>query len=117
MSMRIGIVMNMIAPYTTPVFERLAARPGCDIFVVYETPMEPSRRWQPKVDLPYGHKAASERTSTTGSLWPDARRAGCQGRLKMHPFAPVENAPPLVGSVCRAGEAGPGWVVKARERS
>jgi glycosyltransferase involved in cell wall biosynthesis len=55
MSMRIGIVMNMIAPYTTPVFERLAARPGCDIFVVYETPMEPSRRWQPKVDLPYGH--------------------------------------------------------------
>jgi glycosyltransferase involved in cell wall biosynthesis len=55
MSMRIGIVMNMIAPYTTPVFERLAARSGCDIFVVYETPMEPSRRWQPTVDLPYGH--------------------------------------------------------------
>jgi len=43
--------------------------------------------------------------------------AVCQGRLKMHPFAPVENAPPLVGSVCRAGEAGPGWVVKVRERS
>jgi glycosyltransferase involved in cell wall biosynthesis len=53
--MRIGIVMNMIAPYTTPVFERLDARPDCDIFVVYETPMEPSRRWEPKLDLPYGH--------------------------------------------------------------
>jgi glycosyltransferase involved in cell wall biosynthesis len=55
MSMRIGIVMNMIAPYTTPVFERLDARPDCDIFVVYETAMEPSRRWEPKLDLPYGH--------------------------------------------------------------
>lgn len=55
MSMRIGIVMNMIAPYTTPVFERLDARPDCDIFVVYETEMEPSRRWEPKLDLPYRH--------------------------------------------------------------
>jgi hypothetical protein len=54
MSMRIGIVMNMIAPYTTPVLGRLDARPNCDVFVVYETPMERSRRWQPKVDLPYG---------------------------------------------------------------
>jgi glycosyltransferase involved in cell wall biosynthesis len=55
MSMRIAVVMNMIAPYTTPVFERLAARPDCDLLVVYETAMEPSRQWEPEMDLPYQH--------------------------------------------------------------
>jgi glycosyltransferase involved in cell wall biosynthesis len=53
--MRIAIVMNMIAPYTTPVFERLARRPDCELLVVYETAMEPSRRWEPELELPYAH--------------------------------------------------------------
>src|SRR5215208_4810079 len=41
----------------------------------------------------------------------------CQGRSKMHPFAPVENASPLFLdlSVCGAGVAGPGWAREARE--
>jgi glycosyltransferase involved in cell wall biosynthesis len=54
-SMRIAIVMNMIAPYTTAVFEHLAQRADTELFVVYETAMEPSRQWKPQRDLPYGH--------------------------------------------------------------
>jgi glycosyltransferase involved in cell wall biosynthesis len=53
--MRIAIVINMIAPYTTPVFSELAKRPDCELLVVYETPMEPSRQWQPETQLPYRH--------------------------------------------------------------
>ena len=53
MSMRIAIVMNMIAPYTTGVFERIARRPDCELLVLYETAMEPSRYWQPQAKLPY----------------------------------------------------------------
>jgi glycosyltransferase involved in cell wall biosynthesis len=52
-SMRIAIVMNMIAPYTTGVFERIARRPDCELLVLYETAMEPSRHWQPQAELPY----------------------------------------------------------------
>jgi glycosyltransferase involved in cell wall biosynthesis len=53
--MRIAIIMNMIAPYTTAVFERLAQRADTELFVVYETAMEPSRHWKPQRDLPFGH--------------------------------------------------------------
>jgi glycosyltransferase involved in cell wall biosynthesis len=55
MSTRIAIIMNMIAPYTTAVFDRLAQRADAELFVVYETAMEPSRQWQPQRDLPYQH--------------------------------------------------------------
>jgi glycosyltransferase involved in cell wall biosynthesis len=53
--LRIAVVINMIAPYTTPVFSELAKRPECELLVVYETPMEPSRQWQPQTELPYRH--------------------------------------------------------------
>jgi glycosyltransferase involved in cell wall biosynthesis len=53
--MRIAIIMNMIAPYTTEVFERIARRPDCELLVLYETVMEPSRHWQPQANLPYRH--------------------------------------------------------------
>jgi len=54
-SMRIAIIMNMIAPYTTAVFDRLAQRADAELFVVYETAMEPSRQWKVQRDLPYEH--------------------------------------------------------------
>jgi glycosyltransferase involved in cell wall biosynthesis len=53
--MRIAVIINMIAPYTTPVFERLAQREDCDLLVAYETRMEPDRLWQAEADLPYEH--------------------------------------------------------------
>jgi glycosyltransferase involved in cell wall biosynthesis len=53
--MRIAIILNMIAPYTTPVFAKLAGRQDCELLVVYETTMEPDRRWQTTTDLPFQH--------------------------------------------------------------
>jgi glycosyltransferase involved in cell wall biosynthesis len=53
--MRVAVILNMIAPYTTPVFERIAQRGDCDLLVVYETTMEPDRRWRPQADLPFDH--------------------------------------------------------------
>jgi hypothetical protein len=52
---RIAVILNMVAPYTTPVFERIAQRQDCDLLVVYETTMEPDRRWEPPADLPFDH--------------------------------------------------------------
>jgi glycosyltransferase involved in cell wall biosynthesis len=53
--MRIAVIVNMVAPYTKPLFERLAQREECELLVVSETPMERDRRWQPASDLPFEH--------------------------------------------------------------
>jgi glycosyltransferase involved in cell wall biosynthesis len=53
--MRIAVIVNMVAPYTKPLFERLAQREECELLVVSETPMERDRRWQPESDLPFEH--------------------------------------------------------------
>jgi hypothetical protein len=63
------------------------------------------------------HQPSAEGGGASITLGTSAKFLSCHGRLRMHPFAPVGNARPVVGSVCRAGEAGPGWVVKVRERS
>lgn len=43
--MRIAIISNMVDPNVTPVFERLAQRDDCELLVLYETEVEPNRRW------------------------------------------------------------------------
>jgi glycosyltransferase involved in cell wall biosynthesis len=53
--LRIALIVNMVAPYTKPLFERLAERDDCELLVVSETPMERDRRWAPEVDLPFEH--------------------------------------------------------------
>jgi len=53
--MRIAVIVNMVAPYTRPLFDRLAQRAECELLVVAETPMERDRRWSPEVDLPFEH--------------------------------------------------------------
>jgi glycosyltransferase involved in cell wall biosynthesis len=53
--MRIAIIVNMVAPYTAPLFARLAERDECELLIVSETPMERDRRWQPETDLPFEH--------------------------------------------------------------
>jgi glycosyltransferase involved in cell wall biosynthesis len=53
--MRIAIIVNMVAPYTTPLFAGLAERDDCELLVVSETPMERDRRWRPETDLPFRH--------------------------------------------------------------
>jgi glycosyltransferase involved in cell wall biosynthesis len=53
--MRVAIIVNMVAPYTTPLFAGLAARDECELLVVSETPMERDRHWQPETELPFQH--------------------------------------------------------------
>jgi GT2 family glycosyltransferase len=53
--LRIGVIVNMVAPYTKPLFECLARRDDCQLLVVSETSMERDRRWTPEVDLPFDH--------------------------------------------------------------
>lgn len=53
--MRIAVIVNMVAPYTKPLFARLAERDECELLVVSETPMERDRRWRPETDLPFEH--------------------------------------------------------------
>lgn len=53
--MRIAVIYNMVIPYQVPVFERLAQQPGVELLVVYETGIEPNRKWQRPLDLPYHH--------------------------------------------------------------
>lgn len=42
---RIAVVKNMIAPYTVPVLEQVAARADVDLFVIYEIATEGNRHW------------------------------------------------------------------------
>jgi glycosyltransferase involved in cell wall biosynthesis len=53
--MRVAVIINMIAPYQVPVFERLAGRPDVDLLVLYETEVESNRQWRPPLELPYEH--------------------------------------------------------------
>lgn len=53
--LRIALIVNMVAPYTKPLYERLAERDDCRLLVVSETPMERDRRWAPESDLPFDH--------------------------------------------------------------
>ena len=52
---RIAVIVNMVAPYTKPLFTRLASDGACDLLVVSETPMERDRHWSPERDLPFEH--------------------------------------------------------------
>jgi glycosyltransferase involved in cell wall biosynthesis len=53
--MRIAVIVNMVAPYTKPLFERLALRDECELLVISETLMERDRLWPPETDLPFDH--------------------------------------------------------------
>lgn len=53
--LRLAIVVNMVAPYTKPLFESLARRHDCDLLVLSETPMERDRRWAPETELSFEH--------------------------------------------------------------
>jgi glycosyltransferase involved in cell wall biosynthesis len=64
---RIAIIVNMITPYTAPLFARLAEREGCELLLISETPMERDRHWRPQTDLPFAHVPL--RTWTLDLAW------------------------------------------------
>jgi glycosyltransferase involved in cell wall biosynthesis len=50
---RLALIVSWVAPYTKPLYERLAQREECELLVVSETAIERDRRWEPERDLPF----------------------------------------------------------------
>jgi glycosyltransferase involved in cell wall biosynthesis len=53
--LRLAVIVNMVAPYTKPLFEELARRSECELLVVSETTMERDRKWAPERELPFAN--------------------------------------------------------------
>jgi glycosyltransferase involved in cell wall biosynthesis len=70
--MRIAIITNLIAPYRTPIYERLAALPDCELHVVYESASEPGRQWDVSGTLPFSHTVLRSLTLDLRRLAPEA---------------------------------------------
>ena len=83
--MRIAVIVNMIAPYTKPLFECLARRDDCDLLVVSETPMERDRRWQPETDVAFAHELLSSWTLDLSRL---AVGSGFRTRFDTYLYVP-----------------------------
>jgi glycosyltransferase involved in cell wall biosynthesis len=90
--MRIAVVMNMIAPYTTPVFERLNEHPDCELLVIYETPMEPDRRWRAEISLAFEHVVLDSRAFDLSRL---AVGSGFRTRFDTYLYVPKRPLAPL----------------------
>ena len=91
--MRIVVIVNMVAPYTKPLFERLADREECELLVVSETPMERDRHWDPETDLPFNHILLDSWTLDLAWL---ARGSGFTTRFDTYLYAPKRPLRPLV---------------------
>jgi len=83
--MRIAVIVNMIAPYTKPLFECLARRDDCDLLVVSETPMERDRRWEPETDVPFAHELLASWTVDLSRL---AVGSGFRTRFDTYLYVP-----------------------------
>jgi glycosyltransferase involved in cell wall biosynthesis len=105
--LRIAVIVNMVAPYTRPLFEALAARDDCDLLVVSETPMEGGRRWQPESELPFEHVLLD---SWTLNLAPLAVGSGFKTRFDTYLYVPKHPLRALVDFAPDAVVAGGGGI-------
>jgi glycosyltransferase involved in cell wall biosynthesis len=97
--MRIAVIVNMVAPYTKPLFARLAERDECDVLVVSETPMERDKRWRPETDLPFEHVLLDSWTLDLAWLAVGSgvkRRFDAYLYVPKHPLAPLRRFSPDV---------------------
>jgi glycosyltransferase involved in cell wall biosynthesis len=69
--MRIAVVKNIVAPYTSPVFSALAEIPGIELLVVYEARNERNRRWPIMDELGFQHAFLPSRTFSPGRISPE----------------------------------------------
>jgi glycosyltransferase involved in cell wall biosynthesis len=94
-----------MSPYLTPVFERLARRPSCEVLVVYETAMEPSRRWE--IQTPsFEYEVMESWTVNLASLAIGAgfkERADAYLYVPKHPLAALSRFAPDVVIASGAG--------------
>jgi glycosyltransferase involved in cell wall biosynthesis len=84
-ALRMAVIVNMVAPYTKPLFESLARRDDCQLLVVSETPMERDRRWAPEVDLPFDHVLLDSWTADLSRL---AIGSGFRTRFDTYLYVP-----------------------------
>ena len=90
---RLAVVVNMVAPYTRPLFERLAQHEECELLVVSETSMERDRRWEPESGLPFEHVLLDSWTLDLAWL---ARGSGFRTRFDTYMYLPKRPVRPLV---------------------
>lgn len=90
--MRIAVIVNMVAPYTKPLFARLAEHDECDVLVVSETPMERDKRWRPETDLPFEHVLLDSWTLDLAWL---AVGSGVKRRFDAYLYVPKRPLAPL----------------------
>jgi glycosyltransferase involved in cell wall biosynthesis len=105
-AIRLAVIVNMVAPYTRPLFERLAQRDDCDLLVISETPMERDRHWEPERSLPFAHVLLDSWTLDLSRL---AVGSGFRTRFDTYLYAPKRPLRPLVdfsADVVVAGGAG-----------
>jgi glycosyltransferase involved in cell wall biosynthesis len=105
--MRIAVIVNMVAPYTKPLFERLANREECELLVVSETSMERDRHWEPESDLPFAHVLLDSWTLDLAWL---ARGAGFRTRYDTYLYAPKRPLRPLSAFAPEVVVAGGGGI-------
>ena len=90
--MRIAVIINMVTPYTKPLFARLAERDECDLLVVSETTMERDRRWLPETEFPFPHVFLDSWTLDLAWL---AVGSGFKTRFDTYVYVPKRPLAPL----------------------
>jgi glycosyltransferase involved in cell wall biosynthesis len=91
-TMRIAIIVNMVAPYTAPLFTKLAQREECELLVLSETLMERDRAWTPETNLSFEHVLLD---SWTLDLAPLAVGSGFKTRFDTYFYVPKRPLAPL----------------------
>ena len=90
--LRLAVIVNMVAPYTKPLFARLAERDDCELLVLSETTMERDRRWEPERDLPFEHVLLDSWTLDLAWL---AAGSGFRTRFDTYLYLPKRPLRPL----------------------
>lgn len=69
--LRIAVISNMVDPNVTPIYEALAQREECELLVLYETDVEPNRKWAAP-PLLLNHVFLKSKTLDLRRIHPDA---------------------------------------------
>ena len=90
--LRLAVIVNMVAPYTKPLFEELARRSECELLVVSETTMERDRKWAPERELPFDNVLLESWTFDLAWL---AAGSGFRTRFDTYLYLPKRPLRPL----------------------
>jgi glycosyltransferase involved in cell wall biosynthesis len=91
--LRLAVVVNMVAPYTKPLFERIARSDECELLVVSETTMERDRRWAAEREFNFEHVLLDSWTLDFARF---AIGSGFRTRFDTYVYLPKRPLRPLV---------------------